>query len=188
MRPYFSGFFLCLVVSAAAQEREATSRPFDFGLKGGLNVASLGGNNSQIGSAKVGFHAGVYLITFLSERVSLQPELVYSQQGFQLTGQFATRFDHNYLNLPVVFKIDVGPGATVQLGPQVGYFLNRDDFGGYKKLDYGLALGVGYALESGLNLTARYNLGLANVTESTSNQVPSRTNLVFQLSVGYTFH
>ena len=86
MRPHFLAFFLCLMVSfAAAQDREATSRPFDFGLKGGLNVSSLGGNNSQIGSAKVGFHAGAYLITFLSERVSLQPELVYSQQGFQLT-------------------------------------------------------------------------------------------------------
>ena len=180
-----------MVLFAAGQDREATSRPVDFGLKGGLNVSSLGGNNSQIGSAKVGFHAGAYLITFLSERVSLQPELVYSQQGFQLTGQYATRFEHNYLNLPIIFKIDVGPGTTVQLGPQVGYFLNRNDngnnFGGYKKIDFGLALGVGYALESGLNLTARYNLGFANVTENVSNQVPSRTNRVFQLSLGYTF-
>ncbi|MBC7920001.1 MAG: PorT family protein [Ferruginibacter sp.] len=189
MRQYLSGFFLCLAVSlAAAQEREATRRPFDFGLKGGLNISSLGGNDSQIGSAKAGFHAGAYLITFLSERVSLQPELVYSQQGFQLTGQFPARFNHNYLNLPILFRIEVGPGATVQLGPQVGYFLNRDDFGGYKQIDFGLALGVGYALENGLNLTARYNLGFANVTESISNQVPSRTNRVFQLSLGYTFH
>ncbi len=180
--------------------RPSFAQETSFGLKGGLNISSLGGNNSQVGSAKVGFHAGMYLSTPFSDQVSFQPELVYSQQGYRISGANSAagnpiNINYNYLNLPLILKIYPNEGFNIQLGPQVGYLLNITEssggssgiLGGGKKFDFGLAVGIGYELESGLNLSARYNLGLANTPQYSNNLNLNSTNRVFQLSVGYTF-
>jgi hypothetical protein len=160
-----------------------------LGVKGGVNVSSLGGNASQIGSAKFGFHAGMYLAVRISDRIGFQPELVYSQQGFQFNNAFTDAFavNYNYLNLPLLTKIYVAGGTSVQVGPQLGYLLNSDELYPVKKIDVALAMGVGYEMESGLHFSLRYNLGLLNTIANAPNLSPSSTNRVFQLSIGYTF-
>lgn len=159
-----------------------------FGIKGGVNISSLGGNASQIGSAKFGFHAGVYLAARLSDRIAFQPELVFSQQGFQVNSAFTDAYavNYNYLNLPLLAKIYVAEGTSVQLGPQLSYLLHSDVLY-VKKIDVALAMGLGYEVASGLNFCLRYNLGLINTVDNAPNLSASSTNRVFQLSIGYTF-
>jgi hypothetical protein len=158
-------------------------------VKGGVNISSLGGNASQIGSAKFGFHAGVYFAARISDRIAFQPELVFSQQGYQFNSALTDAFvvNYNYLNLPLLAKIYVAEGTSVQLGPQLGYLLNADELYPVKKMDVALAVGLGYEMESGLNFSLRYNLGLLNTIANAPNLSPSSTNRVFQLSIGYTF-
>lgn len=55
-----------------------------------------------------------------------------------------------------------------------------------KSTDLGIALGVGYKMDSGLNFGARYTLG-SNVNDI--DEDPDKfTNRVFQLFVGYIFN
>jgi hypothetical protein len=190
---------LLLLFILAVLARPSFAQETSFGLKGGLNISSLGGNNSQVASAKVGFHAGAYVSTPLSDQVSFQPELLYSQQGFRVTSAYSSNGDpfninYNYLNLPLIFKIYPNEGFNIQLGPQVGYLINvietngsSGSLSGGKKFDFGIDAGLGYELESGLNFSARYNLGLSNTPQNSNNLALNSANRVFQLSLGYTF-
>ncbi len=56
-----------------------------------------------------------------------------------------------------------------------------------KSTDFGLNLGVGYKMESGLNFGARYNLGLSDVNDSDMDGGAEYKNSVIQVSVGYFF-
>jgi len=186
--------FLCISLSwgAAQNSRAQEVGEIAIGVKGGANISSLGGNDSQIGSAKVGFHAGFYFAARITDNVALQPEFIFSQQGFRVTDNFALQassFNYNYMNLPIIAKIYVADGTSVQLGPQFGYLLSAPEVGtdNVKKFDLSLAMGLGYELPSGLNFAARYNLGLTNTVANANNLISSTTNRVFQLSIGYTF-
>jgi hypothetical protein len=191
-------FWLCLslFIIPRAQAQQHVGEPA-FGLKGGLNISSLSNNNSQVNAAAVGFHVGAYISTMLSDKVGLQPELMYSQQGYRVTSSISYsdgyNVHYNYLNIPVIFKIYVADGTNIQLGPQIGYLLSSNDGlfspGTPRKLDAGVALGIGYETDGGLNFALRYNRGFVNVAPSAYviNQSQAITNQVFQLSVGYTF-
>jgi hypothetical protein len=184
-------FFLCMSLALGAGQQVLSQEIGEaaFGVKGGLNISSLGGNASQIGSAKFGFHAGIYFAARVSDRIAFQPELVYSQQGFQVNSALTNAFvvNYNYLNLPLLAKIYVADGTSVQVGPQLGYLLNSGELDAIKKVDVALAMGLGYEVASGLNFSLRYNLGLLNTVVNAPNLSSSSTNRVFQLSIGYTF-
>ena len=68
-------------------------------------------------------------------------------------------------------KFYVAEGFSIEAGPQVGFLFSAKDeydFDGdtgeddikeyFKGIDFGVNFGVGYKLEGGLNLGARYNL------------------------------
>ncbi len=60
----------------------------------------------------------------------------------------------------------------------------KDDL---KSTDFGVNLGLGYKMESGLNFGARYNLGLSNANDSDIDDGAEYKNSVIQVSVGYFF-
>jgi hypothetical protein len=180
---------MCLTLGSGQQVLAQGGGGGAFGMKGGINISSLGGNDSQLGSAKFGLHAGFYYAVRISDRIAFQPELVFSQQGYQINDAFTNAFavNYNYLNLPLIAKIYVADGTSVQLVPQLGYLLNSVELYPIKKFDVALALGLGYEMESGLNFGLRYNLGLINTIANSPNLNLSSTNRVFQVSIGYTF-
>ena len=84
---------------------------------------------------------------------------------------------------------------SIEVGPQVGFLINsEEEFEGEtfdtkditSNVDFGLNFGLGYKLASGLNFSARYNLGLSNVDDSDFDV--EIKNSVFQFSVGYFFN
>jgi len=52
-------------------------------------------------------------------------------------------------------------------------------------LDYGVNFGVGYTMDFGLFIDARYNLGLANIVDS--DDITNKNNVI-NISVGYYFN
>ena len=167
----------------------AVAQDFLFGVKGGLNVSTLGGSGGGNANARAGFHLGGYVIAPLSERIALQAEIVYSQQGYRNPPIFVNAFNvaYDYINVPIIGKIYASDNFNVQVGPQIG-FLISSDVGSTRTVDAGVVLGIGYDMDSGLNFAARYNLGLTNVNAFAPNALTNFTlaNRVFQLSVGYT--
>ncbi len=157
----------------------------DFGLKAGMNFANI--NDAAEGlDTRTGFHAGVFLGLKFNDKIALQPELLYSQQGAEFdTG----KFDLDYVNIPVVLKYYLIQGLNIQLGPQFGFVVNDNiSFEGIaadaeaEKFDLSGIVGAGYDLPLGLRIDARYNFGFSEVVKNSDGK-----NGVFSLALGFSF-
>ena len=162
---------------------------FEFGVKAGLNVSSLGGNAGYNYSYKPGFHAGVALEVPFGDKISIQPEVLLSLQG---SGGFIPE-DLNfwYLNLPIMGKYNIWDELHIEAGPQIGLLLSNnleDNSAGnggaiiYETngLDLGLALGAGYRLDDTFYFQLRFSAGIINASEDQTSK-----NRVLQVSAIY---
>lgn len=163
-----------------------------FGIKGGLNISNLIGD-IQDTSIRTSVHLGVLSEIIVSDHFSIQPEILYSGQGFsgRDTPGFS-RSKYDYINLPVLAKIYVAEKLSVEAGPQIGFLLSAkerttDDnitIPNQKAVDFGLNLGLAYDLKNGVFFQSRYNLGLSNVNSGPTSNGVKYANSVIQLSVG----
>ncbi|MDR1755646.1 MAG: PorT family protein [Culturomica sp.] len=185
---------------------------FTYGVKGGLNLSSLskmktlGGDDSKM---KASVYFGAFAEYQISDYVGISPEIVYSRQGFAakndgvIIGQdvrateLKAKYRFNYLDVPVLVKLYVADGLSVDLGPQFGFLLNakyyaksgstkvKEKLSGVKGFDMSLAMGLTYDI-SRFFVQGRYNLGLSNVIKKGESKDKHRNNVV-QLGVGYRF-
>ncbi|PTX62646.1 outer membrane protein with beta-barrel domain [Kordia periserrulae] len=181
----------------------AHAQKISFGFKGGLNSSWVTGDESDGVTPRIGVHLGVMSEFSLSEKFSLQPELVYSQQGAQQDVAFISqgmtiaetelKARHNYLNLPILAKYYVAKNFSIEAGPQIGFLLSAEQEGNgvevdaksaLKNIDFAASLGVSYKFDSGLNFSARYNAGLSNVNDIDGVD-DKNYNGVLQISIGY---
>lgn len=183
----FLALFGGMFINASAQE-------ISYGAKGGLNIAKV--NNTIFGDENT--RASVYLGGFariaVNENWSLQPELLYSGQGFKydvpILGEYTVRL--NYINIPVMVQYYFIPEFHLEAGPQLGFLVAAKNIHDKvtvdvkdqtKGVDFGLGFGFGYDFDFGLGIGGRYNFGLTDVFE----QDESQKNSVAQIGVYYTF-
>jgi hypothetical protein len=147
-----------------------------FGVKAGYQSTNLTGDVDL--DANGGFYIGGLVDFSVSEKFHVQPELMYSIEG-------AKDAKLNYLRIPVMAKFYVMDGLSLQAGPELALKAGGDDTikDAVKSMDYGLGFGAGYELESGLMFDARYNLGLANISDGAG----SVKNVGIQIGLGYRF-
>ncbi|WP_333876419.1 porin family protein [Flavobacterium sp.] len=161
---------------ANAQDKKGGSSDMKFGVKAGYINSNFTGDYDS--DATSGFYVGGLVDFSISEKFHVQPELLYSMEG-------AKDAALNFVRIPVMAKYYVMEGLNLQAGPQFGFVAGGDDIkDNVKSLDYGLGIGAGYELESGLFFDARYNLGLANISDS--DGVDANTTS-FQVGLGYRF-
>ena len=184
--------FIISFTAAQAQETE-------FGLKAGINSSNFGGDGDS--QTRLGFHFGPYVSIGITEQFALQPELLYSTQGAEVSSVGGSRNDNlSYINLPVMAKVYVANGFNIQAGPYIGVLLDfESETSGstagatvdYKGFDYGVGLGLAYEFDGGFNFGGRYNIGLAEINEVETVGggvvIEGRTNKVLQFFIGYSF-
>ncbi len=162
----------------------------DFGIKAGLNVANMSIEpDVRNTDARLGLHAGLLAHIHLAPEWALQPEIVYSAQGFE-DKVSNVKWKLDYINVPIMIQYMFNNGFRLQAGPQVGFLAsakidNTDIKDDLKKIDAGLGFGVGYLSSSGFGIDARYNLGLSNVNDEGSTELKNR---VFQVGLFYMFN
>lgn len=184
---------LCLGLIFTSQAQD-NSRESSVGLKGGYNLASVTFDGEEETGQRHGFHIGLYGESFISNNFSIQPELQYSQQGYELEGDAGTFTQKlNYINLPIMFKGYLTDGFFIEAGPQIGLAIShKEEFEGTlfdsaaefdpNNFDYGANFGAGIKTNSGVNIGARYHLGLGDIYEENNPR-----NRVLQFYVGFDF-
>ncbi|MBO9584275.1 MAG: PorT family protein [Flavobacterium sp.] len=194
----------------------AQSEKVKLGVKGGVNISSLTFDESELNSsAKYGFTAGLMAEIPLAKKLSIQPEILYSQQGVKMTfsdpevtnSNYRSTISLNYLNIPVMLKYYVANGLSLQAGPQIGILLkannkSQDNFLGYENhenynlseysngVDTSINLGLGYQFKNKFYADARYNISYSNVFKDPNDTYiihNDMKNRVFQITVGYFF-
>ncbi|WP_159802266.1 porin family protein [Flavobacterium sp. MK4S-17] len=161
-----------MAFGAAAQAQE-----INFGVKAGANFTNIGGDFDADG--KTGFYVGALADFSVSEKFHVQPELLYSNEG-------AEDASIDYIRIPVMAKYYVIEGLSIQAGPHFGFKVAADEEidDNVKSFDFGLGIGAGYELPMGVFFDARYNAGLANISDF--DGVDGNTT-GFQIGVGYRF-
>lgn len=181
--------FLGVITSIKAQE--TVSNQSHGGIKGGYNLAAVSFDGDGETGQRHGFHVGIYGESFISEGFSIQPELLFSQQGYEITnssGTFTQKL--NYINLPLMFKAYPVSNFFLEVGPQIGLAVtHKEEYDGFfssseeynpDSFDWGMNFGAGIKTNSGINFGVRYHLGLGDVYDSDRAQ-----NRVWMFSLGF---
>lgn len=192
MKKLFLGFALVAGILSFAQEHDASSTlPVRFGIKAGLNMATISSDDAR---AKAGIYGGVFANIPVASAFSLQPEVLYSGMGAKNKDNSSTRLNLDNISVPVMIQYNVLPTLYLEAGPQFSFAISKkikNDTGSvdatrlYKGFDFGLGLGAGYYFEQGFGFTARYVAGLTNIMEN--NQSDAVRTSVFQVGVVYKF-
>lgn len=183
------GFYLSLVLFLTSLFG-TFAQSLNFGIKGGANFSNFQGSTANFKSESISsYHAGVFVDLGFSERVSIQPEVLYSTVGANVSipgaiDEFTNKL--GYISVPLLAKIFLIPGRlSIDLGPQVSFLLNeKENVNLRKSSSYDLSLSGGVTLDilGPIFIQGRYNYGL-NEIKSGSDV----TNRVVQISAGLRF-
>lgn len=162
-----------------AQNTNATQ----FGIKGGVNFSNLYTKDAEKDKMMAGFNVGLFSKLPISNSLSFQPELYFTTKGAEVTYNNifvdgTARFKLNYIEMPLLFVINVTDNFSLHAGPYAAYLIsgnvknesnvnlfdfeeniNADD---YNRFDAGIAAGASIDFRS-VSFGARYTYGLTKV-------------------------
>lgn len=159
-----------------------------LGIKAGANLANQSMTNWDT-STKTGFHGGAYIIIAFSQKWAIQPEVMYSAQGSEITDIDEVN-DFNYLSIPILIRWKPISFLSIEAGPQFSSLLDAKNKSGdsikedFKDSDFGFAVGARIHLPLGLNVGARYIWGFTNVSDLGDDT--SVKNTTAQIYAGWT--
>lgn len=130
-----------ITINAQAQDHREESKHennTDFrdklllGFKAGANYSNVYDAKGEAfqANAKIGFAGGVFLAIPIGKYLGVQPEVLYSQKGFQATGIIlGNTYDFtrttSYLDVPLLFSFKPSEFITILAGPQYSYLLKQ---------------------------------------------------------------
>ena len=204
----------------------AQQSKISFGVRGGLSNSGMKGeavdnlqNLVEVTDGMIttkntsGFFAGAYTSIPLSEKVSIEPGIYYTQKGYELGGSLdlkgieflgigaKLKLQSDYIDMPVLVKGNFN-GFQVFGGPQLSYMtkadlqtkasilginlLNKsiDVTDEFNRWDAAITGGVGYRFANGFNVSAQYDHGLSRVDK---NKSVNSYNRAFKVGVGFEF-
>ena len=113
-----------------------------YGVKGGVNIASLPGDYPAVIENKsiIGFHVGFVTDFKLSAKSSFVAEALLSTQGGKtnyIVGAESVEQTINLtnLNIPVLFRYKIIEKLSVEAGPQIGFVVKAKNKIDYKNAD-----------------------------------------------------
>lgn len=207
-------FAIGLLVAGVANAQTSSSKKSggpQFGLKAGGNFSNIikTGDDNFKTEFKPGFNAGLFIEIPIVDRLSFAPELMYSQKGYKTTGSSVLGGDYdysvttNFIEVPILAKIQAAPNFSIVLGPQVSFLssttesfkqgsqtyqntvkANNDNL---KKSIAGGVVGIGIDITPKVSLNGRYALDFQKNNENGTSETPLYKNQVIQASLGFKF-
>jgi Outer membrane protein beta-barrel domain len=194
-------FSKCLLVFALfcfKNEMISAQSKFKIGFKVGVNTSTLSYSTGENLKTRTSFHAGLTSVLDLTSKLALQPELLYSSQGFNIPNAGSQPYNYMVLNVPLAYKTSF---VHLRMGPYLGYLMSIGgelewtdsngkpvdiiDFN--NKFDAGITFGVQFPIKK-FFLGINGSLGLIDVEKKIPNALgQAEKNRVLQASVGYYF-
>jgi hypothetical protein len=206
--PIIKSIFLLLIIVSASKTTSAQMSGkesfFRMGAKAGVNINKIDGK-SYNDVFNYNFQAGVFAQFNITKKIGIQPEVNFVQSQSEFTDDTNNIYDDlfgggtqhkaklDYLEVPVLLNINVGPTQKVKLqfGPSYGGLLKQTvdslktgTSNLYRNGEWSAIGGLWIQLPL-INLSARYKLGLSNV--NAINDAQTWKNQAIQVSVGITF-
>lgn len=119
-----------LGITVTAQESYEFDRreKLTFGARVGLNLSNVWDSEGQDfdADAKLGFAGGVFAGIPIGKYIGVQPELIFSQKGFQASGiLLGTAYSYekttSWIDVPLQFQMKPLPFLTILAGPQFSF-------------------------------------------------------------------
>ena len=167
-------------------------------------------NGAITTSDRTGFYAGGYASIPVSDMISLEPGLYYSQKGYNIVGSIdikgvgflganaKAQLQSTYIDIPVLLKANIS-GLQIFAGPQFSYLTkanlnatagllginllnsNIDATAQFNRWDAAVTGGIGYKFSNGMNITASYDYGLSKLDK---NQNAKAYNNSLRIGIG----
>ncbi|WP_297822245.1 porin family protein [Segetibacter sp.] len=170
---------LGLTVMLVAMMGVANAQKFNFGGKIGSNQTKISGQAFKDGY-ELGYHVGAFAEIDVTSKWGIQPEVVWNQTNTKsssnlsdITNNFQQNTKDiklNYLTIPILLRYNVGSLLTLNVGPQFGILLNKNETlwnngkEAFKSGDLALVGGATVNLKM-LRVYGRYNIGLNNLND-----------------------
>jgi hypothetical protein len=166
-----------------------------FGIKGGLNLASVStsASNSLSSSNQTGYLGGLWA-RFGALGFNFQPEVYFTQKSADITSNSVeTKAHFTSVDVPLLFGAKIGAlgiGGRFYTGPVVSFAINKSqNISGaasdiyalnYKNQNYAWQVGAGLDIKA-ISVDLRYEAGLTSQSYGTAS---TKLNL-FSLSLAY---
>jgi len=194
--------FVLLVAATMLAAAPLFAEGMMFGIKGGINLANLTGDDVEDNSMKIGGVGGGFLCYRINEIFAIQPEILFSMKGADFEAPAGDTlgmdgsFSLNYIEIPLLLKVNLPTEGKMKpflyAGPAFGLLMTakvedvdvKDDM---KTMDIGIlaGAGIGYQMEGGtLFFEARYEVGMTSVPDD--DDVDAK-NTAISFMVGYGF-
>lgn len=200
-----------IIIGSVSYAQDSKSNT-GFGIKGGVNFTNLYTDDVNDNNMLTSFNVGVFATLPLTSNLAIQPEVNFSRKGAELVydNLFASgtaKFKLNYIEVPVLLKINITDNFNIHAGPYLAYLINaqvtNESSGGsfdfeenfdnddFEKFDYGLSGGLGFDFTS-ISIGARYNYGLATIGKErtiagNSYRFPDSKNSAISLYIALKF-
>tara|TARA_B110000208_G_scaffold38942_1_gene51522 strand:+ start:10226 stop:10789 length:564 start_codon:yes stop_codon:yes gene_type:complete len=185
---------MMMLIGITSLQAQVFKKKATAGIKGGYNLSSVIIDGASQTTKLHGFHIGVYGESYIGKYFSVQPEIIYSQQGYKITneeGTFTQKIE--YVNIPLMVKFYPVKSFFLEAGPQVGFSISHKEtydseglFGDTSEeldpssFDWGINLGAGFKSDVGLSIGARYHQGQKDIYDEKKPK-----NEVWQLYIGF---
>jgi hypothetical protein len=179
-----------------------------LGFKGGLSMATIikTNDNSYSTNPLWGFNGGAIIQLPLGKIVGIQTEVLFSQKGYRTTGSSLLYGDYdyrrylNFLDIPILLRINSSKEFALVVGPQYSYLLSthtvfktgatmyqqtvNSDNSNITKNIFGGVIGADINLDEHFFIYARYSIDFKNNNGDGSSSTPAYKNQVIQLGLG----
>ncbi len=159
----------------------------DVGIKAGANFSTL--TDVPDVSTRTGFLIGGFVTLKFTEKMALQGDILYSQQGADGKNGYSD-LALDYVIFPIVFKYYIIDRLNIQAGPQFGSVIKDNYNNNLDSFDISGVVGIGVDLPLNLRVTGRYSFGLNDIGFSDyygNGFTTNAKNSVFSLTAGFSF-
>lgn len=180
----------------------AWAQGLDFGVKGGVNVATVdvsGDSDTPSFDPRIGLVAGGFVRLPITTWLAVQGEGLYAEKGARFADSGVdARLVLSYLEVPVLARIRLTRLFYANVGPSMGFLLQakaRTRFSGstedidisddVQSFDFGLAMGGGVEVGRVI-VDGRYTLGLRDADKDTTD-TSTMKNRTISFTAGFRF-